>query len=53
MTKRQMQFGLVQMFQGKVAIGDVCVSNDYFFTKMYRYNMILGKEIVFGRSYDE
>jgi len=43
-TKRHMQFGLVQMFQGKAAIGDVCVSNDYLFTERYRCNMIWEKK---------
>ena len=44
MKKRHMQFGLVQMFQGKAAIGDVCVSNDYFFTERYMCNMIWEKK---------
>ena len=44
MTKWHMQFGLVPMYQSEVAIVDYFVSNDYFCTERYRYNMIWEKK---------
>ena len=44
MTKRQMQFGLVQMCQSEGAVSVACVSKDYFCTGSYRCDMIWEKK---------